>query len=1133
MRHRLLALSLVTAALALMSLYSAYAWTPSSADRSPPVRAVGIPPRQPVPGFSPVSFQAPVHSVSPAWTPVPVAQDPLVRMPGTQPGQVTLEDPGRCMNCHAGYNTAVEPGFNWKGSMMAQSARDFLFWAAMTTAGQDSIWAIGRPNAVDICERCHFPKGWLEGRSDPPNASLMTAADFDGVQCDFCHTLYDPFFETTFAGTREGNDWLNYWDETNASGTPSQPAANAALLEDRTLAPLIRLFNGGFFYQNNLPFSPNYIENASGQYFVSTGSQKRAPFADADARHQFYYSRYHKSRYFCASCHDVSNPALANLGADPTQPLPTELNSAYSYYHVERTFSEFMLSAYGLQGGAPGIGPFAPQVFETSYPNNYIAKCQDCHMKDVVGPGCNKPGAPVRPNDSVEHPNSGLPLHDLTGGNAWVSYVLASAIPGSPNYDATNNALLNQGPNILTLDLSQGEGIDPMALLAGMNRARQNLQLAAAIQNTAYNPATGALSFRIQNQTGHKLISGFPEGRRMFVNVKAYSGGSLIYQINPYDGIVGTLKGLDPNYSPSSPPLGPNEIYVDELVYEMHPRSTLTGEDVSFHFVLATGRYKDNRIPPKGFRIADAGARLSEPAWQGVPAPNYFTAAEYAGGYDDVALTIPAGADYVEVNLYYQTTSREYVEFLRDEINGSGRLTLPPGAYIVQTDPFFAKLKAWGDTIWQLWTHNMNVPGAAPYLMTQATVGSGVTPTVGPSPTSTRTPTRTNTPTNTPIPTNTPTSTRTNTPTNTFTPTRTSAPTNTATYTPTQTPALPTNTPTRTHTPTYTPTLTPTATNTATFTPAPTATPTVTNTPTATGTPTYTPTRTSTPTNTPGAPPGPCVLSAARDGNNVALSWTAASGATSFNVYRGTTPYFTPGLPYTTTGSLNFTDSNVIGDPALNHYYRVGALNTFGETLCANRVGEFDFALTAGPPGDVALDDLAIPLDVSAVITDAESLANWIEGEGSAPFGSVKQLLKWEAAFQNFFAWSHEFGFGDNFALQPGDYVFLVLDENAPALVGFVGQVPAPGGVTFSLTPGAASGCALNFLSLPLDHPEIADADQLSDSIGGVVQALDWDAATQTFLTWSNEFGFGDLFPTTIGYPYIVCLNDAAPAGWP
>jgi hypothetical protein len=129
------------------------------------------------------------------------------------------------------------------------------------------------------------------------------------------------------------------------------------------------------------------------------------------------------------------------------------------------------------------------------------------------------------------------------------------------------------------------------------------------------------------------------------------------------------------------------------------------------------------------------------PVWHGAEDPLYFTEDEYAGGYDNVAVTIEPGADAVEVNLYYQTTSREYIEFLRDEINGTGNLTLTgtgaggDPAYIVQTDPFFSQLKAWGDTIWQLWTHNMNVDGAAPFLMTTATVGAAPPPCSVPAPT--------------------------------------------------------------------------------------------------------------------------------------------------------------------------------------------------------------------------------------------------------------------------------------------------------------------------------------------------------------------------------------------------------------
>jgi hypothetical protein len=671
-----------------------------------------------------------------AWTPLAVESDPLVRMPGTQPGgSGNLETPKNCTSCHAGYNTQVEPGHNWKGSMMAQAARDPLFWACLAVAGQDSVWALGTPNAVDLCERCHFPKGWIEDRSDPPNATKMTGADYDGVQCDVCHKMYDPHFEESYAGTREGSDWAGYWDEATAA---SQTAATATRNADANDATKITLFSDNPFFVANKPFSATYTEAASGQFFVAAGGEKRGPFQDAGAKHGMLYSRFNKSRYFCSSCHDVSNPALANLAhkglqpGDKTTVLPSESKPASAYFHVERTFSEFMLSAYGKQGGADGVGPFAPTVFTTSAPGNKIARCQDCHMRDVSGVGCNKNSGVSRPSGSTEHPKSGQPLHDMTGGNIWVSYLLASTDAASSNHDATTATLLKQGPAKLTLDLTQGEGVDWKAMLDGVTRAKQQLKLAATITNLSYTSSTGALTFRIQNQTGHKLLSGFPEGRRMFVNIKVTKGPSLLKEINPYDAGAGTLKGM-----PASLTLAANEEHRDELIYEMKPSSlTVTKEAKTFHFVLATGRHKDNRIPPKGFDIAQAPSRLSEPVWNGAAAPGHFSSAEYTGGYDQVSLTVPAAADQVVVSLYYQVTSREYVEFLRDEINGTvGKTTLPAAAYIIQTDPFFAQLKAWGDTIWQLWDHNKNVPGAAPFLMAQASTGGGTPPCAPPVPT--------------------------------------------------------------------------------------------------------------------------------------------------------------------------------------------------------------------------------------------------------------------------------------------------------------------------------------------------------------------------------------------------------------
>jgi hypothetical protein len=701
----------------------------------------------------------------------PVREDPLVRMPGTQPGQVTLQGSNVCYDCHGSGNGSwngkpvSERGrkdyeeYNiykaWQGSMMGNSARDPLMFACFTVAAQDSIWAIGTPNAVDICLRCHFPKGWLEGRSSTLNASAMTNEDYDGIQCTFCHRLNDPFYKTTYAGTRETKDWQGYWDEQNNALNPAQHSSARALqayLADMAIAPTIKLFSNAPFYVKDNPYSLLYTEAGSGQYFVGPTQIRRGPYADTFANHSTLYSRYHKGKFICETCHDVSNPVMANLSQATAKPgdkvvLTTEKLPAFAWSHVERTFSEFRLSGYNAVGGAAGKGNFKPYTgarnkpapagfWETDQPGNKISKCQDCHMCSRWSIGSNVPGSPIRPEASLEHPNTWMPCHAMTGGNVWMTSILASIAPDNPSPDAINMSLLLGQPQVdkLTMDVMQGTwttlrpSADPTriydALTLAASRIRGVLGNASNITNLAYDKNNGNLRFRVQNNTGHKLISGFPEGRRMFVNIKVYNGANLLREINPYDYTVGTLKGLPLSESPNSPPLAANEVHSDPLVYEVKLGSTLTGEQKTFHFALATHRYKDNRIPPQGFNIAGAAARLSEPVWQKISVPNYFTAAEYAGGYDEVALTVPTGATRVEVKLYYQNTSREYIEFLRDEINGTGKLTLPPKPggptpYVVQTDPFFTKLKGWGDTIFALWQNNMNVDGGSPFLMTQ------------------------------------------------------------------------------------------------------------------------------------------------------------------------------------------------------------------------------------------------------------------------------------------------------------------------------------------------------------------------------------------------------------------------------
>jgi hypothetical protein len=187
---------------------------------------------------------------------------PVIQQPGTQPGEVSnLESPDKCDNCHGGYNSAVEPAHNWRGSMMAHAGRDPIFWATVAIAEQDF------DGAGDLCIRCHSTTGWLAGRSTPTDGSGLAASDSDGVDCDFCHKSTNP-------------------DNSEHIGTMIAPFdAN----EDN---PNDALFDWD---------EPNGIEGYSGSGMASLwgGSDKLGPYNDAEARHQFMQSKFHRDRDFC------------------------------------------------------------------------------------------------------------------------------------------------------------------------------------------------------------------------------------------------------------------------------------------------------------------------------------------------------------------------------------------------------------------------------------------------------------------------------------------------------------------------------------------------------------------------------------------------------------------------------------------------------------------------------------------------------------------------------------------------------------------------------------------------------------------------------------------------------------------
>lgn len=574
-----------------------------------------------------------------------------VQMPGTQPGELKkAPDSGRCKNCHGGYDADVEPYHGFQGSMMAHAGRDPIFWATVAIAEQDF------DGAGDLCIRCHSPSAWLDDRSTPTDGSSLTDGDAAaGVECDFCHRLTDP---------------------------------------DGTEHPGVQ--NGVFVAQTG-----GEGHYGGGQYVLSDeGNTKFGPYDDAEARHGSVKSLFHRSPDLCGTCHDVSNPVVGNLahnsGALPGSPAVAAdqtlggvvdgkaafNNLPYSYGVVERTYSEHQASWFGdplnlvsayvalpeeLQAGAIAQA-WAAATESGATSGNYTDgdarsfTCQTCHMRPLLGQGSNK-NSPFRFD---------LARHDLTGGNYWMPSVMQYMDDAG------------------TLLLGGGIAADERAMLdAGALRARENLNNAASLE-------LDGNTLRVVNLTGHKLISGYPEGRRMWLNVKWYdNAGAKIREDGEYGDLPVQIDEVTVNVRTI---LNPDD--VNTRIYEVHGAITkewasqlvglngaYTGVPVafdpvsgttvatlgdvasgsddyheSFHFVLNNKVVFDNRIPPYGLDYDEALVRNVLP----VPAGQYGSPG--SGGvfnyWDEVTLAPPAGAVYATISLMYQPTSWEYIQFL-------------------------------------------------------------------------------------------------------------------------------------------------------------------------------------------------------------------------------------------------------------------------------------------------------------------------------------------------------------------------------------------------------------------------------------------------------------------------------------
>lgn len=517
--------------------------------------------------------------------------------PGTQPRTVTrsLVTAAACMNCHTDYfEPQNDTGSLWAHSMMGQSARDPIFHACLAIANQDAAFA------GEMCLRCHAPQGWYRGSSDDPTGAALDGADFQGVSCSVCHRAVDPVYRPGVSPQADQSIL-----QTLADNELSVPTAQVTDLNGQV---------------RTVPLNHNTT------MVIDPQDRRRGPYVlDVDP-HGWLQSNYHRDPALCAHCHDVSNPVYSK-GSDGIyrlnnlhQPHPTSVK--YDMFPIERTYSEWLMSTFGAQA-VHLPDPVDPTRNRFGGNEPMVKTCQDCHMPRTEGHGANPAiGAALRPD---------LGKHAFHGANTWVLRAVHS--------------LYSPDDTFMT-----DEGVDTsIASAQAMMRAATDLELAQVDGDE--------LNVRIINQSGHKVPTGYPEGRRMWVNVRFYSAsGALIKEIGGYDPATAELS------------MDGTKIYQAKLGFDSYGAQLHNKpEGPSFHFVLNNTWLKDNRIPPRGFTNARFASVQAQPV-------GYF----YADGqyWDDTRFTVPPAAKLAQVRVYHQVTTKEYIEFLRDEnrTNNAGQI---------------------------------------------------------------------------------------------------------------------------------------------------------------------------------------------------------------------------------------------------------------------------------------------------------------------------------------------------------------------------------------------------------------------------------------------------------------------------
>jgi hypothetical protein len=650
--------------------------------------------------------------------------------PGTQEqelGNITFPAPYNvyefvvtCGACHAGSVDQNAAHFgNWAGSSMASAARDPIFRANEIIVNNAVQGALGgEDGAGNVCFRCHSPNGWGSGRFNPVlngagdgrymEHSIVLSTDDEGILCEFCHRSVgqvtmkradlnpndpawnmlsgisdwphtgnaypygpltgNPYGDNTmqladgmsYGGPYSGSAIMHFNDQPLEVPDPNIPVGpgNVPILNPTLLAytgQAYGVYPDGWQDAEGKDIGGTVVVNPDGsiplQFEEPTGPPvKPGGGYDYQAQaisieHPTFKNDFLTSSEFCGSCHDLTVPVL-NHG------MPEQ-----------RTYTEWKYSDYGPGGASE-------------------QRCQDCHMPRMKHEYTDSTQVSLNadplltgyfPYGKNRNPNGGTAFHKFGGANRDLPDVMSLLYPESDL--EVIGAVTGNDTRIFPGMLSDRSSM--------WERAQRNTEVslkAAADVTIAKAPVETSpghyeMQVKVQNNTGHRIPSGYPDGRRAFLTVAVRNAaGDVVYESGHYDPTSAYLYN-DSQLTPLKRALSDSIDAADNAVM-VYERATGT-ENPDGSYTESTSLLNDtilfdNRIPPDGYHPAEykaAGTFFITYDDRATEVPREDPTRYPAGqGYDLVTYTFTAepGLDLsARATLHWQTHTREFMEHLK------------------------------------------------------------------------------------------------------------------------------------------------------------------------------------------------------------------------------------------------------------------------------------------------------------------------------------------------------------------------------------------------------------------------------------------------------------------------------------